>query len=103
MKALRWLKCYVYAVDANKAWADFPAMCGGEKLLRRVVAGNVRRARLSRDLSQERLAHEAGLHRTFIGHVERAGSNISIDNIEKLAIALGVPAFELLMAEGQGR
>ena len=69
------------------------------KLLRRVVAGNVRRIRLSRSLSQEALAHEAGLHRTFIGHVERARSNVSVDNIERLAAALRVPAYQLLMPQ----
>lgn len=72
------------------------------KLLRQVVADNIRRARRSRNLSQEALAHEAGLHRTFIGHVERAASNISIDNLEKLAGALGLPAFELLIPREDG-
>ena len=39
---------------------------------------------------------EAGLHRTFVAHVERQVRNISLDNIEKLAVALGVQVFELL-------
>ncbi len=42
------------------------------------------------------LAFEAELHRTFIAHVEREVRNISLDNVEKLAIALGVETFELL-------
>ena len=46
--------------------------------------------------SQEVLAFETGLHRTFIGHVERQVRNISLDNIERIASALGVPVFELL-------
>lgn len=46
--------------------------------------------------SQEALAFECGLHRTFIGHVERQVRNISLDNIERIAVALGVPVFELL-------
>ena len=71
------------------------------KLLRRVVANNIRQVRQERNLSQEALAHEAGLHRTFIGHVERAESNLSIDNLERLADALGVPASQLLVA-GEG-
>ena len=50
-------------------------------------------------MSQEDLALEADLHRTFVAHVERGARNISIDNIEKLAHALQVPAFELLRAE----
>jgi transcriptional regulator with XRE-family HTH domain len=47
--------------------------------------------------SQEALAFEAGLHRTFIAHVERQARNISLDNLERIAIALGVQAYELLM------
>lgn len=47
-------------------------------------------------MSQEDLALEAELHRTFVAHVERGARNISIDNIEKLADSLGVAVFELL-------
>lgn len=47
-------------------------------------------------MSQEKLGLEAGLHRTFVAHVERANRNISLDNIEKLAKALGVSTAELL-------
>ncbi len=47
-------------------------------------------------MSQEDLALEANLHRTFVAHVERGVRNISIDNIEKLACALNVQTHELL-------
>ena len=73
-------------------------MNGGGKILRRVAAANIRRTRLSLGWSQETLAHEAGLHRTFIGHVERGETNLSIDNLERLADALKVSGAELLMA-----
>lgn len=46
--------------------------------------------------SQDTLALEAGLDRTFVAHVERLRRNISLDNIEKLAVALGVPLAWLL-------
>jgi len=36
------------------------------------------------------------LHRTFVAHVERQARNISLDNLERLATALGVPAYQLL-------
>jgi transcriptional regulator with XRE-family HTH domain len=47
-------------------------------------------------MSQEDLALEAELHRTFVAHVERGARNISIDNVEKLADALAIPIHELL-------
>jgi transcriptional regulator with XRE-family HTH domain len=55
--------------------------------------------RAERGWSQEVLAFEAGLHRTFIAHVERQARNISLDNIEKIARALEVPTFRLLISE----
>lgn len=64
--------------------------------LRAKVASNLHKIRLSRGLSQERLAEIAGLHRTYIGSVERGERNISIDNIEVIANALQVSASELL-------
>lgn len=64
--------------------------------LRRTVAQNVRRLRGVRQLSQEGLAAEAGLHRTYIGAIERAERNVSLDNIERLAHALQVDPPTLL-------
>lgn len=63
---------------------------------RALLAENVVRLRVTRGMSQEALAFEAGLHRTFVAHVERQARNISLDNIERLAIALNVPITELL-------
>ena len=64
---------------------------------REILATNLRHLRHSRAWSQEDLALESGLHRTFVAHVERTARNISIDNIEKLANALGVGVAELLV------
>jgi len=64
--------------------------------LRKVVAGNVRRLRKARGLSQEAFADECGLHRTYIGSIERAERNVSLDNIERMALALSVQGWELL-------
>jgi transcriptional regulator with XRE-family HTH domain len=63
---------------------------------RAVLAQNLVLLRRKRGWSQEELAFEAGLHRTFVGHVERQVRNISLDNIERLARTLGVPVHVLL-------
>lgn len=59
-------------------------------------ARNLRRRRHELDLSQEKLAEYCGLHRTYIGSVERAERNISIDNMERIAVALGCDIGDLL-------
>lgn len=59
-------------------------------------AANLRKARLDRGLSQEALADAAGLHRTYIGCVERNEKNISIDSMERLATALGLDLRDLV-------
>lgn len=66
------------------------------KPLREVFAAQVRARRANAGLSQERLAELAGLHRTYVGSVERGERNISIDNIERIANALGVEPSDLL-------
>lgn len=67
---------------------------------RDILAENLKRERAARGWSQEFLALEAGLHRTFVAHVERGVRNISIDNIERLAIALDVTPASLLTPPG---
>jgi transcriptional regulator with XRE-family HTH domain len=64
--------------------------------VRQILARNLRRQRAATGLSQEALADAAGLHRTFVGSVERCERNISLDNIAKLAKALGISEAELL-------
>ena len=58
--------------------------------LRIRFAANLREQRQKLGLSQEALADLAGLHRTYVSQVERTVTNVSIDNVEKLAKALGV-------------
>ena len=59
-------------------------------------ADRVREERTKQGISQEALAAKAGVHRTYIGMIERAEKNITLNNIEKIAKALKVPIAELL-------
>ncbi|MFN7311005.1 MAG: helix-turn-helix domain-containing protein [Vampirovibrionales bacterium] len=59
-------------------------------------AEQVKKHRLNLKLSQEELGDLCGLHRTYIGMIERAEKNITLQNIEKLAKALQVEIKELL-------
>lgn len=61
-----------------------------------VFGQNVRRLHVDQGLSQEQLADKAGLHRTYIGMIERAEKNITLLNMEKLSIALSSTISELL-------
>ncbi|MFH1749695.1 MAG: helix-turn-helix transcriptional regulator [bacterium] len=55
----------------------------------------VREERHKQRLSQEELADRAGVHRTYIGMIERAEKNITLENISKVAKALGLSISEL--------
>ena len=63
---------------------------------RELLADNLRRLRSDKGWSQEDLAAESELDRSFVAHVERRARNVSLDNIEKMANALGVPIAALL-------
>ena len=63
---------------------------------RAVLSTNLVRFRRERGWSQEKLAFESGLDRSFIAHVERQARNISLDSITRLARTLGVPVHVLL-------
>jgi transcriptional regulator with XRE-family HTH domain len=63
---------------------------------RRVVFGDrVRQLRAERGLSQEAFAHLAELDRTYVSGIERGMRNVSLDNIYRLAVALGVSPRDL--------
>lgn len=63
---------------------------------RETFARNLRRARRLREISQEALALESGLSRTYVSEVERAERNVSIDNMGLLADALKISLKDLV-------
>ena len=71
--------------------------CGAQLLF----ATNMRRIRLEKKLTQEKVAEIADLHPNYISSVERGERNISICNIERIAFALGVGMSELVASPDQ--
>lgn len=60
------------------------------------VGAAIRQLRVLGGMSQEGLAESCALHRTYIGSVERGERNVSVQNLQRIAQALGVSAAELL-------
>jgi len=63
---------------------------------RALLAANIQALRTDAGVTQEKLAEMGGLHRTYVSHLERQIANVTIDNLQKLADALGVPVARLL-------
>jgi len=61
----------------------------------RLFGERVKDLRNKKNISQEELAHLSGVHRTYIGMIERAEKNVTLKNIEKIAKGLGVTIREL--------
>lgn len=70
-------------------------MVSSKKSIQISFGKKVRDLRLKRGYSQEAFAFECGLHRTYIGCIERGEKNITIVNIEKIAKALKVEVYKL--------
>jgi transcriptional regulator with XRE-family HTH domain len=66
------------------------------KRLTSILAANLRSYRRKEQLSQESLAELCGLHRTYVGSIERAERNVTLSSLEVLAQALGISVPELL-------
>ena len=87
-------KCVVFSAQVGKTegMPNPTQKCDAQLLF----ATNVRRIRLDKKLTQEKIAEAAELHPNYISSVERGERNISICNIERIAAALGVSMSELL-------
>lgn len=55
----------------------------------------IRKLRMDRHLSQEEFAGLVGVHRTYLGQIERAEKNITIKNLEKICLSLGIEPKDL--------
>jgi transcriptional regulator with XRE-family HTH domain len=64
--------------------------------LQRAVGENLRRYRLDRGLSQEAFAEFVGVHRTYMGGLERGERNLTLRSVERIADRLGVDPIGLL-------
>jgi transcriptional regulator with XRE-family HTH domain len=67
-----------------------------------LVAWNLRRLRVKRALSQEALAVDAGVDRSYVGRIERGVENPTVETLDRLATALEVVVSELLLVPKQG-
>ena len=72
-----------------------------KSLLLIAFGDTIRLLRNQLDISQEELAEKAGLHRTYIGMVERAEKNITLENINKIALALNIRIAALFKLVGE--
>jgi transcriptional regulator with XRE-family HTH domain len=66
------------------------------KQLVRILSKNIRRLRREQGLSQEELSELCGLHRTYVGSVERGERNVTLSTLEAFSDALGVSVPQLL-------
>jgi transcriptional regulator with XRE-family HTH domain len=71
--------------------------------IRKTLAQNVRALRSSLGLSQEELADRCGLHRTYVGAIERAERNVTLSTLEVFSESLGVPVPDLLRSNGHDK
>ena len=71
-------------------------MSSTNKSIHKKFGKTVRKLRIAGGYSQEGFAFECGLHRTYIGCVERGEKNIALANIEKIAKALKIEVYQLL-------
>jgi transcriptional regulator with XRE-family HTH domain len=65
------------------------------KTIQQKFGNRVRKLRKNKGWSQEEFADECGLHRTYIGAIERGERNVSLNNIHAIARALNIPVKEL--------
>lgn len=68
----------------------------------KILGRRIRNYRTAKHLSQEKLAELSGLHPTYIGQIERAEKNVSVESIEKISTALDISLSKLFEKLGAG-
>ena len=66
----------------------------------KVFGTSLRKYRNELGVSQEKFAEMCGLHRTYISDIERFQRSIALDNVQKIADALGIDTYKLFIEEG---
>ncbi len=69
--------------------------------LRHAVGGNLRAIRKAQRLTQERFGYRYGYQRSWVGHVENARLNLTMDSLQQLADRLEVEVFDLVRRPGE--
>lgn len=65
----------------------------------KVFGANLRKYRTKKGLSQEQFAEICGLHRAYISDIECFQRNVSLENVQRIADALGIESYKLLQEE----
>lgn len=68
--------------------------------LSKLIGANIRKYRIQRDVSQEHLALDSGIHPAYISKLERGEKCPTIDTLYRLARALGIPVYKLIDIDG---
>jgi len=82
---------YIEVDESVPLWRNMPMA----KRAREILAKRLKELRAEKGWSQDELAAQAGLHRAWIGAIERAERDMRIDNLDKLAAAFRIPVKEL--------
>ena len=96
----RLMECRWHTVRVEHRWwtnkMDDRKLRKPSKQLVRILSDNIRSLRRERGLSQEKLSELCGLHRTYVGSVERGERNVTLSSLEAFSNALGVSVPQLL-------
>lgn len=89
-------KCYSEAVALESSYPKVLVVITNH--LRKILSANIKAYRKAEGMSQEVFAASCGLHRTYIGSVERGERNVTLATLQQLSDAMGVSAADLLTA-----